>query len=144
MEFMLWIKCLCINILETLLRLKRIWIKKIFFKRSLNSVTLQDMSFIQVGQLFKKPWVPYDKNLFEKERFDIVWLISERYLLFLSWIFEFVLYCFLLVMTLGSNENICCDINVKRFRFLNKFLHESLFLEFIIVLIIFSAIWIFE
>ena len=39
-----------------------------------------------------------------------------------------------------SNENIYCDIKVKVFGFLNKLLHESLFLELVIVLIIFSTI----
>jgi preprotein translocase subunit SecY len=38
-----------------------------------------------------------------------------------------------------------CDIKVKIFRFLNKFLHEALFLEFLIILIIFFCnryIWV--
>ena len=43
-------------------------------------------------------------------------------------------------MTVDSNENIFCDINVKMFRFFNKFLYESLFLELVIVFIILSAI----
>jgi len=47
-------------------------------------------------------------------------------------------------MTVYSNEDIFCDINVKIFRFSNKFLHESLFLELVIVLIIYSAILIYE
>ena len=40
-------------------------------------------------------------------------------------------------MTKDSNQNIYCDIKVKIFRFLNKFLHESPILELVIVLIIF-------
>ena len=43
-------------------------------------------------------------------------------------------------MTKENNENICCDIKVKIFRFLNKFLHESLFVELVIVIITFSAV----
>jgi len=46
-------------------------------------------------------------------------------------------------MIKDSNENIYCDIKVKIFRFLNKFLHEPLFLELVIV-IFFSAIGIYE
>jgi hypothetical protein len=40
-------------------------------------------------------------------------------------------------MTKDSNENIYCDIKVKIFRFFNKYLHEPLFLELVIVIIFF-------
>ena len=43
-------------------------------------------------------------------------------------------------MIKDSNENIYCDIKVKIFRFLNKL--QSL--QLVIVLLIFSAIWMYE
>ena len=46
-------------------------------------------------------------------------------------------------MTEDINENMYYDIKVKIFRFLNKFLHELLFLE-LVIFVIFSAICIYE
>jgi hypothetical protein len=54
------------------------------------------------------------------------------------------IYSSLLVMKKDSNENNYCDVKVKIFTFLNTFLNEVLFLELVIVLFIFSAIWIYE
>lgn len=43
-------------------------------------------------------------------------------------------------MTKDSNENVYCDVRVQIFRFLKKFLHEAIFLEFLKYVTVFNVI----
>ena len=52
------------------------------------------------------------------------------------WIYWFDLYLPLFHIINNNGENIYCECKGKIFRFLNSFLQESLFLEFVIILII--------
>jgi hypothetical protein len=56
---------------------------------------------------------------------------------------EFNTKRFLLLTTKNISEKIYCDVRGKISNFLNKFLHEALLLQPVMILIIFFAFWIF-
>jgi hypothetical protein len=119
------------------------WIRKNkSFKGRSKSFLSLDKRFIVDGRwlttLIPKEYAPF----WNVAKFEIGGWRLGLYLVLLLWTSSFDLYwsSFFTTTTTEYRENIYCDYKGKIFRFLNRSPQESLFLEFIIIMIFFLLI----